>query len=134
MRTRRTRPSFCRAETCCCWGRRCCGVICTGVPVLGLAPLGSNPFPDATPEFFGDFEKIVNQSVQGEVRLWLPYARLHKVEVMQRGRAMPLSLTFSCIQPRGEQHCGACNKCAERQHAFRDANIPDPTDYARPAF
>lgn len=101
------------------------------VPGLGLAPLGSNPFPDATPGFFRDFTKVVNESVEGAVRLWLPYARLHKVEVMQRGRELPLGLTFSCIQPSGERHCGACNKCAERQHAFRDADIADPTDYAR---
>lgn len=101
-----------------------------GVPALGLAPLGSNPFPDATPAFFRDFAKVVNQSVQGDVHLWLPYSRMHKVEVMQRGRDLPLGLTFSCIQPRGERHCGACNKCAERQLAFREAGIPDPTDYA----
>jgi 7-cyano-7-deazaguanine synthase len=102
-----------------------------GVPALGLAPLGSNPFPDATPEFFQDFTRVVNQSVQGAVSLWLPYSRLHKAEVMQRGRDLPLGLTFSCIQPRGERHCGVCNKCAERQQAFRAIAMPDPTDYAR---
>jgi 7-cyano-7-deazaguanine synthase len=101
-----------------------------GVRALGMAPLGSNPFPDATPEFFQDFTRVVNQSVQGAVELWLPYSRLHKSEVMQRGRGLPLGLTFSCIQPRGERHCGVCNKCAERKQAFRAAAMPDPTDYA----
>jgi 7-cyano-7-deazaguanine synthase len=106
-----------------------------GVSTLGLAPLGSNPFPDATPEFFHDYAKVVNQSVGGSVRLWLPFAHEHKVHVMQLGQGldMPWHLTFSCIRPRGDLHCGACNKCAERQNAFRDAGIPDPTRYARDA-
>lgn len=103
-----------------------------GVAVLGLAPLGSNPFPDATPEFFHNFEKVVNQAVGGSVCLWLPFANRHKNDVMALGNAleMPWHLTFSCIRPRGEVHCGACNKCAERQKAFRDAGLADPTIYA----
>jgi 7-cyano-7-deazaguanine synthase len=101
-----------------------------GVPELALAPLGSNPFADATPEFFTTLEKVVNQAVNGSVRLWLPYAKLHKVDVMNRGRGLPLEWTFSCIRPRGDKHCGACNKCAERQKAFRDADMVDPTAYS----
>ena len=38
---------------------------------------------------------------------------------MELGRDMPLELTFSCIDPRDGLHCGRCNKCAERQEAFR---------------
>ena len=54
---------------------------------------------------------------------------MKKVEVMRLGRGLPLELTFSCIQPREEGHCGRCNKCAERQHAFREAQLSDPTRY-----
>jgi 7-cyano-7-deazaguanine synthase len=43
---------------------------------------------------------------------------------------MPLELTFSCIAPAGSLHCGQCNKCAERQRAFRLSSMPDPTRYA----
>ena len=34
-------------------------------------------------------------------------------------------------RPRGLRHCGRCTKCAERQHAFAAAGVPDPTRYAR---
>ncbi len=101
------------------------------VPALALAPLESNPFPDATPAFFKAMESTVNMAVGGKVRLQQPYLGLHKAEVLRRGHHLPLQWTFSCIFPRSDgRHCGACNKCAERQAAFRDAGLTDPTDYA----
>jgi 7-cyano-7-deazaguanine synthase len=100
-----------------------------GVSAVALAPLESNPFPDATPGFFAGFEKLVNEAIRGQVRVYRPYAHLHKVEVMQRGQQLPLEWTFSCMRPVEERHCGACNKCAERRKAFRDAGLPDRTSY-----
>jgi 7-cyano-7-deazaguanine synthase len=101
-----------------------------GVPAVALAPLTSNPFPDATPEFFRDYESIVNRAVGGSVRVLRPYAGLTKREVMRRGAGLPLDLTFSCINPADKLHCGRCNKCAERRRGFADAQMPDPTKYA----
>jgi 7-cyano-7-deazaguanine synthase len=100
-----------------------------GVPQLGLGVLGSNPFPDATPAFFQGFAEAVNRAVGGQVEVWRPFAGLHKTEVMQRGKDLPLELTFSCIRPAAGKHCGRCNKCAERRKAFLDAHMPDPTSY-----
>jgi 7-cyano-7-deazaguanine synthase len=100
------------------------------VGAVALAPLASNPFPDATPDFFRDFESIVNRAIGGSVRVFRPYAELTKRAVMQRGQGLPLELTFSCIHPVGTLHCGRCNKCAERRRAFADAQMPDPTKYA----
>jgi 7-cyano-7-deazaguanine synthase len=102
-----------------------------GVPAVALAPLESNPFPDATPAFFTAFERVVNQAVEGSVRVLRPYLGLHKTEVMRRGRDLPLGLTFSCMRPVDGRHCGACNKCAERRRAFADAGMTDPTAYDR---
>ncbi len=100
-----------------------------GVGEVSMAPLESNPFPDATPAFFAAFEAVVNQAVEGKVRVRQPYLGLHKVDVMRRGRELPLELTFSCIRPVGGKHCGTCNKCAERRKAFLDAGMPDRTLY-----
>jgi 7-cyano-7-deazaguanine synthase len=99
------------------------------VPSVSLASLASNPFPDATPEFFQAYESIVNRAIGGQVRILRPYAKMTKREVMLRGRHLPLSLTFSCIHPLNGHHCGRCNKCAERRHAFRDAQLTDATIY-----
>jgi 7-cyano-7-deazaguanine synthase len=101
-----------------------------GVPVLALAVLAGNPFPDATEGFFESYQNAVNRATGGAVEIRRPYARLTKAEVIRRGRGLPLELTFSCIRPRAGRHCGACNKCAERRRAFAAAGVPDPTAYA----
>jgi len=103
-----------------------------GVPEVATAPLGSNPFPDATDEFYDGFAGVVSKAVGGRVRVLRPYAHLglHKADVVRRGAGLPLEHTFSCIRPVGERHCGRCNKCGERKQGFRDAALPDPTDYA----
>jgi 7-cyano-7-deazaguanine synthase len=100
-----------------------------GVEEVAMAPLQSNPFPDATPAFFTDFEAAVNRAVGGRVRVRLPYLGLHKTDVMRRGASLPLELTFSCIRPIDGRHCGVCNKCAERRKAFAEAHLPDRTRY-----
>jgi 7-cyano-7-deazaguanine synthase len=100
-----------------------------GVGDVYLAPLQSNPFPDATPAFFADFEAAVNRATGGRVRVRLPYLGLRKIDVMRRGAGLPLELTFSCIRPVDGKHCGVCNKCAERRKAFADAGRSDRTSY-----
>jgi 7-cyano-7-deazaguanine synthase len=54
---------------------------------------------------------------------------MNKSDVMRLGKKYPLQLTFSCIAPRGDMHCGQCNKCAERMAAFESVGMPDSTKY-----
>lgn len=100
------------------------------VPALALGLLGCNPFPDATPAFFTAFTDAVNNAVNGKVRVYRPYAGLDKTQVLRRSRGLPLELTFSCIRPVMDRHCGVCNKCAERRRAFAAAGLTDPTSYS----
>jgi 7-cyano-7-deazaguanine synthase len=99
---------------------------------LALAPLGSNPFPDATDDFFAAFTTTMRYSGEQRIDILRPFRDLHKPEVMQLGRYYPLELTFSCISPVAGQHCGHCNKCAERQLAFAHAGLKDITKYSTP--
>lgn len=99
------------------------------VQAVALGSLQTNPFPDATPVFFQEFQDVVNRAVMGTVQVQVPFGGLPKIEVMRRGRDLPLHFTFSCIQPSQGQHCGRCNKCAERQQAFAAAGMDDPTNY-----
>jgi len=103
-----------------------------GIDELALGVLGTNPFADASPGFFDAFEAVVHRSGASRVRLVRPFAGLSKRQVMEFGRDLPLELTFSCIAPQSTRHCGLCNKCAERQAAFRLVDLPDPTPYGRP--
>jgi len=100
------------------------------IDVLALGSLGSNPFPDSTPDFFQKLESLLNQAIGGRLRLIRPFDRLHKTDVLMRGKHLPLHLTFSCINPIEGRHCGTCNKCAERRKGFHDAGLPDLTSYA----
>lgn len=105
-----------------------------GIAELALAPLGTSPFPDAGADFLRNFETAINAGASRPVRLLRPFGRLRKRQVMELGRGLPLEHTFSCIRPAGSLHCGVCNKCAERQAAFREAEILDPTPYAQLAL
>jgi 7-cyano-7-deazaguanine synthase len=97
---------------------------------LALATLVANPFADATPEFFHRFEQMLAEATGGQVRITRPLEKLSKERVMEMGRHLPLELTFSCLAPLGHRHCGRCNKCAERQRAFHQLKMEDPTEYA----
>lgn len=100
------------------------------VSQLALGVLGSNPFPDASPEFFAAFAQAVGMGVADRsLRIVTPFGSMHKAEVMLLGQGLPLEWSFSCIQPIDTLHCGRCNKCAERKKAFVDAGMVDPTKY-----
>ena len=104
------------------------------IPRLALAPLETNPFPDANVSFFKALEKACSQGLKFKLRIQTPFLRSTKKEVMKLGRNLPLELTFSCLNPKrrgnGYLHCGTCNKCAERKKAFRQAGLQDRTLYA----
>lgn len=92
--------------------------------------LSGNPFSDATADFFDLLTRAVSMGLDWSIEVVRPYSHLKKIDVLRIGQAMPLQYTFSCLSPCKGRHCGDCNKCAERQKAFREAAIPDRTDYA----
>lgn len=100
------------------------------VPQLALATVGTNPFEDATPDFFAQFERMVRLATGSRVKIVRPFERLSKRAVVQLGRQLPLEATFSCLAPVNGLHCGRCNKCAERMAAFRHLESGDRTHYA----
>ncbi len=97
--------------------------------VLALGLLKGNPFGDSSPEFLANFERAASLALNFSFRLWAPFRDLSKPEVLSMGRHLPLEFTFSCIHPIDGQHCGNCNKCAERQRAFVLAGVVDKTIY-----
>src|SRR5215471_208416 len=85
---------------------------------VAMAPLESNPFPDARPEFFRAFARAVELGVGIKLKISTPFAGMTKAEVVRRRPGLPLGLTGSRAPARGTVHCGACNKCAERVEGF----------------
>jgi len=101
-----------------------------GINRLAMATLANNPFDDATPEFFARFADMIRVATGASLEVARPFERFTKTQVLRLGRDLPLELTFSCLAPIGDRHCGCCNKCAERQRAFEAAGIIDHTAYA----
>lgn len=99
---------------------------------IALGILGSNPFSDATTEFFEGLERTLSRGLDFPLRLLRPLAGMSKAEVIRMGQDLPLELTLSCAEPRKGVHCGVCGKCKERIDAFAEAGTPDPTTYAAP--
>jgi len=109
-------------------------VLCArlGIERLALGPLAANPFPDATPDFFGAMSRAMSLGLGRPFSIATPLVHLHKEDVVQLGLALgvPLELTLSCMNPSGDEHCGECSKCRERRDAFAAAGVTDPTKYS----
>jgi 7-cyano-7-deazaguanine synthase len=97
-----------------------------------LGPLAGNPFPDATPEFFGAMARALSLGLAHEIAIDAPFRDRGKADVIRLGMELgvPLALTLSCMNPQSGLHCGQCSKCRERRDAFHDAAVVDPTTYA----
>jgi len=97
---------------------------------IAIGSLDENPFPDAAPAFFSEYSRLLSGALSHPIKVIAPYRGLHKQDLIARHNDLPLELTLTCMDPRDGMHCGACNKCFERQEAFRRAGAPDRTKYA----
>ena len=100
-----------------------------GVSRIAIGSLGGNPFPDATPEFFETFARVLSIGLGHKVLIEAPLRGFHKEDLIRQFNDLPLELTLTCMAPKGSQHCGQCNKCFERQQAFHKAGVADRTIY-----
>jgi len=111
------------------------GVLCArrGITTLVLGPLAGNPFPDARPEFFEAMSRALSLGLDHALAIEAPFLECHKADVVRLGIALgvPLAETLSCMSPVDATHCGRCSKCRERQDAFREAGVTDPTRYLK---
>lgn len=86
---------------------------------IWMGTLGSNPFPDATPLFFKTMGRALSLALGTPLQVKTPFQKWTKEKVLQLFQDFPLKLAFSCLNPKGVRHCGACNKCAERDRALK---------------
>ena len=88
-------------------------------------------YPDCREEFAEKLDAVLRVADWNPLRLERPFVGMSKTEIVALGAKLgvPFGLTWSCYNG-GEKHCGKCATCIERAQAFREAGVPDPTDYA----
>lgn len=88
--------------------------------VAGHNRSDAEAFPDARLDFFHRLERL-----NAGPAIVLPLAGLTDAEVVARGRAAPLHLTWSCYRD-GARPCGRCAACVGRLKSFKKAGFADP--------
>ena len=108
-----------------------CFAAMKGISAIEIGVLRGNPFPDSTKTFFKKISDVLSLGLNMEIEVKAPFAKMKKEDVIALGRKLPLEFTFSCLNPKGYEHCGECNKCVERKKAFFAAGVFDKTKYKK---
>jgi len=104
---------------------------------IGVNAVDYSGYPDCRPEFIRAFQRVAElatrQAVEGNApRIVAPLVEMSKAEIIRTGTVLGVdySLTISCYDPdeRGRA-CGHCDSCRLRRAGFREAGVPDPTEY-----
>ncbi len=98
---------------------------------IAIGSLDHNPFPDASPAFFKALAGVLSQGLGYSIEVLAPFRATEKSQVIKEHSNLPLEYSISCMAPKGGVHCGACNKCRERQEAFAEAGVLDRTRYGK---
>lgn len=87
-------------------------------------------YPDCRESFIDGIKKAIYEGTYKNIEVVSPFCNVTKTDVCRIGAELGVdfSLTYSCYKGK-EKHCGKCGTCTERIEAFRDAGVPDPTEY-----
>jgi 7-cyano-7-deazaguanine synthase len=97
---------------------------------LALGTTADNCYRDGNRTYFDKCEELLSLEAGRPIQVLTPLIGLRKTEVIRESDPATLALSFSCVDPQGEVHCGRCIKCGRRRSAFRAAGVVDPTVYA----
>lgn len=101
-----------------------CGVICYGAhsdDVAGAA------YPDCSKEFNDAINSAIYIGSGKELRVEAPFVNMTKADIVKEGLELgvPYELTWSCYEG-GEEPCGQCGTCIDREKAFEENGVKDP--------
>ncbi|MDO8528359.1 MAG: 7-cyano-7-deazaguanine synthase [Nanoarchaeota archaeon] len=97
----------------------------------GFKNEGKESYPDTTPEFVEEMNKLSKISCYKPFKINAPLIRKDKEDIIKLGINLGVNLkdTFSCYNSLNGKHCGYCLACRLRQEGFYWANVKDPTIY-----
>ncbi len=105
---------------------------------IGVNAVDYSGYPDCRPEYIRAASALAalatKRAVEGRPpAVRAPLVQLTKAEIIRLGTGLGVDygLTRSCYDPDpAGRACGRCDSCAIRRTGFREAGVPDPTDYA----
>ena len=86
-----------------------------------------NAYPDCSEAFVNAMNQALVEGTGGELHMEAPFVNLSKADIVAKGLALqvPYELTWSCYEG-GEEPCGVCGTCIDRQRAFELNGVKDP--------
>ena len=108
-----------------------CFAAVNGISSIEIGVLKNNPFKDSTKQFLTKMSDVLSTGLETEIAILAPFQKMKKEDVILLGHKLPLELTYSCVNPKGYDHCGECNKCMERKKAFFAVGVFDKTKYKK---
>lgn len=88
-------------------------------------------YPDCRKVFYEAFQEAARLGTEKPITIKSPFSDIEKSGIIKAAieLGVPLEKTWSCYLD-GTIHCGVCESCNNRKKAFREAKVPDPTEYA----
>jgi 7-cyano-7-deazaguanine synthase len=104
---------------------------------IGVNAVDYSGYPDCRPEYIAAFQQMANLATQAgceghRMTIHTPLIDLSKADIIARGSKLGVDYarTISCYQADNRGYaCGRCDSCRLRQQGFREAGVPDPTQY-----
>lgn len=106
---------------------------------IGVNAIDYSGYPDCRPEYIEAFERMANLAtkagVEGktQIKIRAPLISMTKAEIILKGVELGVdySVTHSCYDPSPDgKACGQCDSCLLRKKGFKEAGVPDPTEYS----
>lgn len=96
----------------------------------GFKNEGNENFPDQTPEFVKNFNKLSMNNCSAEFRVYAPLIKRDKEDIILLGGKLGVRLdkTWSCYIG-GKKQCGTCLACGLRKEGFYWGATEDKTEY-----
>ena len=107
---------------------------------IGVNAVDYSGYPDCRPQFIEAFENMANlatkASVEGgdRIRIHTPLIDMTKAQIIKTGTRLGVdyAITHSCYDPTSDgRACGQCDSCILRRKGFIEAQVDDPTIYAK---
>ena len=86
-----------------------------------------NAYPDCSKKFVDAMNNAIVEGTGGELHMEAPFVEWSKADIVAHGLELgvPYELTWSCYEG-GDEPCGTCATCIDRQRAFELNGVRDP--------